>query len=313
MALDAANFIAELSITDPPGSDPLSQGDDQIRTIKRATQQSFPNIDKAVTKTADQMNLMAILNEGNEFTANQTITGNLNLNRADDTSVRTINFQTAGINNWAFRYQTSKEFHIRRNDVLGVLVDIPWKISWTTGIVDFAQVPTVAGAPLWIAGEIRQFAGTASPGTNWFLADGLNGTVDLTDRVLMGSGTDSAGTGLTPNIVGTAASGTSGGTALTTAQLAAHAHRVWSGRTGSGITDTVLGIIGEVSVVGANRGNAQPQYDLDTGFNDQIIENSGSGNTHNHSVPSRNVTENGSGRDVCRPRSRVVEFHQYVP
>ena len=68
MALDNAQFIAELSITDPPGTDPLSQGDDQIRTAKRAVFQSFEFIDAAVLLTAAQLNDVAIKGEANIFT-----------------------------------------------------------------------------------------------------------------------------------------------------------------------------------------------------------------------------------------------------
>lgn len=71
MPLDAADFIAELSIVDPPGTDPLNQGDDHIRTTKRAVQQSFPNVDAAVPQTAAQMAQMAIKNETNTFTQQQ--------------------------------------------------------------------------------------------------------------------------------------------------------------------------------------------------------------------------------------------------
>ena len=45
MALDNAQYIDELSITDPTASDPVSEGDDQIRTVKRAVKQSFPSVD----------------------------------------------------------------------------------------------------------------------------------------------------------------------------------------------------------------------------------------------------------------------------
>ena len=69
MALDNAQFMSELSITDPPGTDPLSEGDDQIRTSKRTQLQSFPNVDKAVTKTADQLNDVAQISEVNVFSA----------------------------------------------------------------------------------------------------------------------------------------------------------------------------------------------------------------------------------------------------
>ena len=48
MALDPANYIDELSITDPTASDDISEGDDQIRTVKRAVKQSFPSVDIAV-------------------------------------------------------------------------------------------------------------------------------------------------------------------------------------------------------------------------------------------------------------------------
>lgn len=68
MPLDGANFISELSITDPPGTDPLSQGDDQIRTIKRATFQSFEFVDAAVTRTAAQLNNTALLSDADPLT-----------------------------------------------------------------------------------------------------------------------------------------------------------------------------------------------------------------------------------------------------
>ena len=83
MALDNAQFISELSITDPPGTDPLSEGDDQIRTSKRAVFQSFPLVDAAVNITAAQMNQMAIkdatnvFTQTNEFQANVTFGGRL--------------------------------------------------------------------------------------------------------------------------------------------------------------------------------------------------------------------------------------------
>ena len=59
MATDDAQFISELIISgpgSPQGTEDISEGDDQIRTCKRATQQSFPNVDAAVTATAAEMN-----------------------------------------------------------------------------------------------------------------------------------------------------------------------------------------------------------------------------------------------------------------
>ena len=71
MPLDNAQFIAELSVTDPPGTDPLNQGDDHIRTTKLAVQQSFPNVGSAVPQTGAQMAQMAIKNEVNVYTQQQ--------------------------------------------------------------------------------------------------------------------------------------------------------------------------------------------------------------------------------------------------
>ena len=48
MALETANYIDELVITNPTASDPVSQGDDQLRLIKKVVKQSFPSVDIAV-------------------------------------------------------------------------------------------------------------------------------------------------------------------------------------------------------------------------------------------------------------------------
>ena len=48
MALESANYIDELVITNPTASDPVSPGDDQLRLIKKVVKQSFPSVDIAV-------------------------------------------------------------------------------------------------------------------------------------------------------------------------------------------------------------------------------------------------------------------------
>jgi hypothetical protein len=313
MALDNAQFIAELSITDPPGTDPLSQGDDQIRTIKRATQQSFPNIDAAVTLTTAQMNLAAIKNENNIFTVDQTFQANILLDATADI-IKAIDYQVSGLNRWSLRMQNvagSNNFELSRFDVLGVFVDNPWNCDLSTGIVDFAQVPTVQGAPLWIAGEIRQFVAVATPGTNWFKADGTNGTVNLIDRSLVADGTSVPGTLLNPNLVGTAAAGTTGGTAITEAQMPAHNHTVWiTNNSAGGITD--ININTTDNVFGGRRNDSSKQFSKSNGTRD-LVGDAGSGSAHTHSSPSQAVTENGTSRDTVRPLSAVVQYHQYVP
>lgn len=60
MPLEDANFISELNPNWPLGTDPVSAGDDHARVTKKAVQQSFPNVDKEVTATADDMNGLAV-------------------------------------------------------------------------------------------------------------------------------------------------------------------------------------------------------------------------------------------------------------
>ena len=48
MSLETGDYINDLVITNPTASDPVSQGDDQLRLIKKVVKQSFPSIDAAV-------------------------------------------------------------------------------------------------------------------------------------------------------------------------------------------------------------------------------------------------------------------------
>lgn len=54
-----AKFISELNDTLPRSADFIKEGDDHIRLIKNILKNSFPNIDKAVNLTADQMNSLS--------------------------------------------------------------------------------------------------------------------------------------------------------------------------------------------------------------------------------------------------------------
>ncbi len=56
MPLEDANFISELNPAWPLGTDSINQGDDHDRVTKKAVVQSFGNIDKAVTASADDLN-----------------------------------------------------------------------------------------------------------------------------------------------------------------------------------------------------------------------------------------------------------------
>ena len=148
MALDNAQFISELSITDPPGTDPLSEGDDQIRTAKRAVFQSFPFVDKQVDLTADQLNDVALKSVTNTFTSSQLFIGTVNL-RATSTgaSARLAWQDTTGFDRW--RVDKTQEtgnvnWRVQRFDAAGALVDTPLTLRGDSGVVEIVQ-PIRAG------------------------------------------------------------------------------------------------------------------------------------------------------------------------
>ena len=314
MALDNAQFIAELSITDPPGSDPLSQGDDQIRTIKRATQQSFPNIDKAVTLTADQLLLAAIKNEANIFTADQQINENdMILNAVTDKGA-SYRYQRAGLDRWTTVVGldvNNNDWSLTRFDVLGAFVDNPMTADGLTGVVDFAHVPTIKGDPIWTAGEVKMLVqGASLPSNNWFVANGTNGTVDLRDRILGAQGVFSDDQD--PFLSARTDAGSVGATTLTAAQMPAHVHAIWSGGAANGVTDVTFA--SPDTVVGANRGNTAQAYDNTTGSGVQIIQATGGDGSHIHSLAELNIEIDGPADAFqVMPYTYFMQVIQYVP
>ena len=59
MGVETATYISELSSTNPLGTDPISEGDDQIRLVKSVLQSQFTSLGAAaVTGTAAELNLI---------------------------------------------------------------------------------------------------------------------------------------------------------------------------------------------------------------------------------------------------------------
>ena len=56
MSVENANYISQLNKLAPTGSEFVSEGDDHLRVIKQAVQQSLPNITGPVTATQAQLN-----------------------------------------------------------------------------------------------------------------------------------------------------------------------------------------------------------------------------------------------------------------
>ena len=149
MALDNAQFISQLSITDPPGTDAVAEGDDHIRTTKRATQQSFPNVDAAVPQTAAQMGQMAIKNEVNVFTQTNSFTIKQDFVDRNKLSASATNFP-------GFRYhdlsddlhwevyadiRTDQGWAMDRYEPPGVFLDTPLKINRISGSMTLTKDP----------------------------------------------------------------------------------------------------------------------------------------------------------------------------
>ena len=80
MTIDTAQFISELIISgqgSPEGTEPISEGDNQIVTVKRATQQSFPFVDKEVSRSADELNDIVTKSDAQTITAVKTHEDNI--------------------------------------------------------------------------------------------------------------------------------------------------------------------------------------------------------------------------------------------
>lgn len=62
MALETGDYITDLVITNPPGSDSKTTSDDHHRIIKKCVQQTFPNMNAAVTVTPNDLNKLSGFN-----------------------------------------------------------------------------------------------------------------------------------------------------------------------------------------------------------------------------------------------------------
>ena len=65
MGVETATFISQLSATNPLGTDPISEGDDQIRLVKDVLQKQFTTLGAAaVTTTAAEVNVLDAVTAG---------------------------------------------------------------------------------------------------------------------------------------------------------------------------------------------------------------------------------------------------------
>src|SRR5690348_5375641 len=59
MSLESATYLSDLNAANPSPTDALSQGDDHIRLIKQVLQNTFPNINAAVTVSDETLNALS--------------------------------------------------------------------------------------------------------------------------------------------------------------------------------------------------------------------------------------------------------------
>ena len=82
MTVESANYISQLSTSNPAAGDNISEGDDHIRLVKTVLQTQFPNLGTAaVNPTAAQLNKLGfetgtvMMYASNSIPTTQTISG----------------------------------------------------------------------------------------------------------------------------------------------------------------------------------------------------------------------------------------------
>lgn len=60
MGLESGTYISDLVATNPPGSDPKSDGDGHIRLIKSTIKATFPNVNGAISSTDEELSELSV-------------------------------------------------------------------------------------------------------------------------------------------------------------------------------------------------------------------------------------------------------------
>jgi len=100
----------------------------------------------------------------------------------------------------------------------------------TTQLATTAFATAAANAAFPVGGIIMWSGSIATIPSGWLLCDGASGTPDLRDRFVIGAGSTyavAATGGAVTSVPSGSATGTTGGTALTEAQMPKHYHKLW--------------------------------------------------------------------------------------
>lgn len=172
MSIEAGGYISDLVATNPPGTDPKSQGDDHIRLVKAALQQTFPNASRIFRFPASVAN-----NAGNYTVVFPDDMGKIIPINAQ-TAARTVSLPTpSGANADGFRFTIVKADHAN----LTVTIS-GGTINGETSLVLYQRYQKAeffwsAADSVWFAyvdpivpiGAVAPWPGTTAP-TGWLLA-----------------------------------------------------------------------------------------------------------------------------------------------
>lgn len=161
--------------------------------------------------------------------------------------------------------------------------------------------PTVGGQGIWHSGNLNLsalfpvgmvmmwYGSAGAVPSGWAVCDGSNGTPDLRNRFVVGAGNSyalSAVGGAASSSPTTASGGshthTVGDTALTEAQLPAHNHRIYAVENSSSSNADGWLLSSAMGIPGENVGGFAYRDTNQAGT--QLIEDTGSGSTHTHSL-----------------------------
>lgn len=275
MALESASFLNQLVTANPADTDTINQGAAHVRLIKSALLATFPNLNAAVTVTPAELNAL------NGWVAGGGIslpapTDNASVTNGVGAAV-TLNAQSgytayqiiANQNNFGVGYgaagctsYTPALTFTGSSSVMNLLGSAPdYQVNGNSVQVPVGSVVMFSGAP-------------ASLPTNWKLCDGTNGTPDLRDKFIVGSG----------NSYATGAAGGSATLTLTQANLPQHTH---------GVTDPGHNHGVNISDPGHSHGVNDPQH-THTATSVQRIRCGGTGNFWDALMDGSNASSGGA-------------------
>ena len=282
--------------------------------------------------TANTLASVAGLTVGGPVSANgniivSTASPTFTLNKGASGQANSVYGNTSGATRWSMILgdetaesggNAGSNLVIGRWNDAGTYLDAPITVSRATGVVDFAQTPTVSGISLMPTGVILEYGGFSAP-SGWLLAQGqavsrttyanlfaVIGTAygagdgsttfnlpDKRDRFTVGAGA-SYSRGATGGSATTSSAGThnhtgaAGNTTLTEAQIPAHSHTGYTDT--QGYHDHGTGLQGISWGFAGNPANmVQQGSGLRTDGNGSHTHNiqtynTGGGGSHNHTI-----------------------------